>query len=213
MFALVNCKVVALDFEYDGVAVQSGTEIVISDREADKLVKNRQVVIGRFLDPADEKDQKAIAEAEAKYKDKYEVAMEKEDARDEAKEDELKEDDEERKTLIEEAQELMTDIAALDGNEPDQEEMQQITRLETPVIKAAVEKLRAEKDKLEGGEDTDNSEETADDVDATGRPEVSDKMKREDLEAIAREEGVKDVEIEDAKNKQDLVDLIKANRT
>lgn len=203
--AIANYKVTK-EFEYDGVKQSLGQEIVLSDREGDRYIKDGSVILGRFLDPEDEKDQKAIATAEAKYEEKYETNMAKEAARDEAKEEGLEEEDGERAELIEEAHDLMTAIAEADGRTPDDDEMRQVERIETAQIRATVEKLRAEKAKLDGEEVVD--EEKKDD----SRPAVSDKMKREDLEAIAREEGISDAEIEDSKTKGDLVNSIESHR-
>lgn len=167
--ALKNFKALK-DFERDGVSVKSGEELVLTEREGEKRMAAGEVMDGRFLDPADPKDAKAIEKAEAEYDEKYEANMAKEAARDEAKQEELAQDDEKREELVEEGEQLIRDLAEADGRDPKQEEIEQLQRLETDVLEKRVVKLRAEKKAIEdgdkpaeGSEDSEEgSEESAD---------------------------------------------------
>lgn len=187
--ALKNFKALK-DFERDGVSVKSGEELVLTEREGEKRVKAGEVMDGRFLDPADPKDAEKIEAAEAEYDEKYEANMAKEAARDEAKQEELAEDDEKREALVEEGKQLLTEIANADGEEPNREELEGLSRLETPVLEKRIAELREKKP----------------------AEEVDDSMKRDELEAVALKEGMTQEEIDGAETKADLVQKIQEKR-
>lgn len=184
-------------FELDGKMLTMGEEIFLSERDATKHLQRGEVQAGRVLDPENEDDAKKIKEAEAAHDARYEAGKAKEAARDEAKQDELKEDDGKRKELVEEAEQLLTDIAAADGNEADKDELAQLSRIETPELEKRVAELREKKAEV-AGED---------------KPEVDESMKRDELEKIARDEGISDEDIDGADTKADLVELIEDHRS
>lgn len=142
--ALRNFKAIK-DFERDGESVKSGEELVLTDREGETRLAAGEVMAGRFLDPADKDDAEKIQVAEEYYSDKYEANMAKEEARDEAKQEELSEEDVHRSELVEEGKQLLTEIANADGREPDREEMEKLSRLPTKDLEKAVAKLRDSK--------------------------------------------------------------------
>lgn len=94
------------EFEFDGETVKIGQELILKEREGEKLLKEKKVAVGRMLDPKnDADDAKKVEEAEAKYKAKYENNFAKEKARDEKKEDELIQEDEKAEDEVEDSDE------------------------------------------------------------------------------------------------------------
>lgn len=198
--ALASYKVIT-PFEHRGSDLKIGEELVLSERDGEDLVRRKRVVAGRILDPQDEKDAKLIKEAEKAYGQKYISDMARESKRDEVKQDELKERDElvadihtHADKLIE-AGEASEEVAAFKGMD-----------FASFTLEELKEK-RARLADLAGGQDSNGKDEAED-----TRPAVSDRMKRPDLDMIAKEEGATDEEIAAAKTKEDVVALIEERR-
>jgi len=184
---------VTKEVEFDGRTLTLGEEIFLSERDASKLIQDGAVVVGRALDPANKDDADKIKEAEEAHDARYQAGKAKEEARDEQRQEEHKQDDEKRKTLIAEGKQIMKDLADADGKTADKDELAQLERIETPDLEKRVEELRAKKSELESDEE---------------EVEVSEKMTRDELEKIARDRGVSDKDISDASTKADLVKVI-----
>lgn len=145
--ALRNYKALK-DFDRKGTPVQAGEELVLSDREGGRLLAVGCVADGRALDPLDPKDSEKIQAAELEYKQEYQSDMKKEKARDDVKQEDLHDEDQNRKALVREATELATAIMAFDGNVPSVKDIEAMSSLPTDQLEAAVEKMRAELEKL-----------------------------------------------------------------
>lgn len=149
---------VVREFEFDGKVLKMGEEIFLSERDASKHLNHGEIVHGRELNPDDESDAKIIKQAEEEHDARYETGMEKEAAREEKKQEELKEDDGKRAELVAEGKQLLEDIAEVEGEEADRDEVSQLERIETPELEKRVAELREKKAELDEEEDEDEEE-------------------------------------------------------
>lgn len=174
------------DFDYKGKTLTAGEEIFLPEREGEKLLKEGSVTQGRFLDPSNGDDKKRIEQAEAEHDAEYEVAKKKDEERDEKKEEEHAADDEKRAELLDEAEEIVGLIEDETGEEISAGfKKKALSRAETNVIEQAVEKLRAVKNSIDAGEDTDLSEIT----DGGGTESKEEEEEKEEEETPKKKKG------------------------
>lgn len=119
-------------FMYEGQMRKIGAELILDSREADEFVRKGLVLEGRFLDPEDANDKKTIEDVKTKMAGKKTERAAEVEARSEARDERLAEEDEQRKALIDEAVSLLPDDADAENLKKDFEKMN-IAQLEATV--------------------------------------------------------------------------------